>query len=235
MICQLCGKDEKLVRSHIIPKSFFKDAHPNNDALMVSKDDYSKRVRIGVYDKEILCDGCERKFIWDDYGNEFFNKIIESNAGRKISRGEVEFTLYDCIDYKRLKLFLISVLWRGGVCKESFFSEIKLGSFDEKLREMILSVEPGGVDDFSVLIFKYNINTKDILCPPAKTRLDNGVNGYRLFFYNAEVFIKVDKQRISNMESILLAPDKPVVVIKKDPLTVVSELNKLRGDDGEKK
>jgi hypothetical protein len=64
MICKGCGKDKKLVKSHIIPAAFFRDLTDGEDDLnLVSGDQIgiAKRSRTGIYDKSILCKDCEDK------------------------------------------------------------------------------------------------------------------------------------------------------------------------------
>jgi hypothetical protein len=40
-------------------------------------------------------------------------------------------------------------LWRAAITSDQFFAQIKLGSWKEKLRKMILAQDPGNENDFS--------------------------------------------------------------------------------------
>lgn len=231
MICQLCQKDKKLIRSHIIPESFYRTAYPKNNGLMVSKGQHSKRLPIGIYDIEITCEECEKIFSrWDNYGSKFFLNILTSNQ-KTIKKDGIDFGItINNVNYADLKLFLLSVLWRASACKHSFFDQISLMLFEKKLREMIISSNPGTSEDFACMISKFNIEKTDVLHPPHKTRLDNGINGYRIFFFNSEVFIKVDKRTIGKYNLPLLSPEQPLIVIIKDPPKTIRLLYEARND-----
>lgn len=231
MVCKLCGEETKLIKSHIIPESFYRDAYTENRGIMVRKDDYSKRLPVGIYDKEIVCAGCEKTFQkWDEYGYNFFNKIL-TTSGKMIQRkGENIALLFNNIKYKELKLFLMSVLWRASVCGDEFFDQILLGSFENILREKIISTDAGTSQEFAILIFKFDLPKYDVLHPPYKTRLDSGVNGYRLFFFNAEIFIKVDKRVMDEYDQLILNPSQPLIVSFKEAPEAIQLLNESRGN-----
>lgn len=229
MICNLCGKDKKLIKSHIIPESFYRDAYTKNEGIMVRKDDHSKRLPIGVYDKELVCAECEKIFQdWDDYGYRFFNEILTSSGKDIQVDSKYIGLLFENINYKELKLFLMSVLWRAAVSGDEFFDQISLGKFENILKDKILSSDPGGPQEFAVLLFKFDLSKYDVLHPPFRARLDSGVNGYRIFFFNAEIFIKVDRQDMQ-YDRLILTPDQSLVVSFKDAPQALKELDASRG------
>jgi len=230
MTCKLCGEEKKLIKSHIIPESFYRDAYIQNQGCMVSKNDYSKRLPIGIYDKEIVCDECEKTFQkWDDYGYEFFYKILTTSGKTIQKNGENIGLLFNKVKYNELKLFLMSVLWRASVCGDDFFDQISLGLFENILKENIISAHAGTSQEFAVLIFKFEMSNYDILHPPFKARLDGGVNGYRLFFFNAEVFIKVDKRAIKGYSQLILTPAQQLIVSLKAAPEILRLLDGSRG------
>jgi hypothetical protein len=115
--CKLCGNDRPLVRSHIIPDSFSRDLKGDADGppLMISGDPgrYPKRRPGGLYDENLVCDPCERLFgPWDDYGAEFLLRRLARDGQPVIARnGETLAYQYTDVDYERLKLFAVSLLW----------------------------------------------------------------------------------------------------------------------------
>jgi hypothetical protein len=52
----------------------------------------------------------------------------------------------DGLNYSRMKLFLLSMLWRMGVSNHHFFRGVALGGEERRLRRMLLSNEPGEAD-----------------------------------------------------------------------------------------
>jgi hypothetical protein len=52
------------------------------------------------------------------------------------------------LDYAKLKLFQLSLLWRAGVARQEFFAKVDLGEYAETLRQMLHSSDPGSSADF---------------------------------------------------------------------------------------
>lgn len=75
----MCNNNvEKLVKSHIIPESFFRAIKKDSNHLLIvsnKESEFTKRNMIGIYDQEILCLNCEEKFkLLDDYGQDILIK-----------------------------------------------------------------------------------------------------------------------------------------------------------------
>ena len=52
-------------------------------------------------------------------------------------------------DYAKMKLFLLSLLWRMGVSQLHFFSGITLGHQEKRLRRMLLDNDPGSAERYA--------------------------------------------------------------------------------------
>ncbi|MBL4712219.1 MAG: hypothetical protein JKX75_06935 [Gammaproteobacteria bacterium] len=109
MKCRGCDKDKKLVKSHIIPESFFRGLRGEKESAKIlsnRKDFHPKRSPIGIYDTEILCQDCEEIFQnYDDYGHSLLIKNEES-LEKLIHNGKLVAYRANDIDYDLLKLFL---------------------------------------------------------------------------------------------------------------------------------
>jgi hypothetical protein len=58
------------------------------------------------------------------------------------------------INYRELKLFELSLLWRAGVAKGEFFRNVDLGRKHEKLlRRLLAADDPGAEDDYPCILF----------------------------------------------------------------------------------
>ncbi len=91
--------------------------------------------------------------------------------------------LVEGVDYVRLKLFLLSVLWRMGVSKLHFFREVGLGPHEGKIRKMLLNDDPGDPDEYPCQLRLVEPDQRlltDWLSQPRKARFD-GKTFYRLF------------------------------------------------------
>ncbi|MCX6833977.1 MAG: hypothetical protein NTW07_02390 [candidate division Zixibacteria bacterium] len=151
----MCGKVDKLVKSHIIPEWAFKPLYDHDHKLLKIDSSLSKAIslkRKGEWDR-IVCDECEQRFkIWDEYGRAvIWSKPGEPTFGLE-TQGTSEGILICGIDYPRMKLFELSVLWRAGVSQRSVFSQVDLGVHESAIREMLLSGEPGDVITYGCVV-----------------------------------------------------------------------------------
>ncbi|MAZ40154.1 MAG: hypothetical protein CMF49_08535 [Legionellales bacterium] len=179
--------------------------------------------------KKIVCEACEKIFSsWDDYGNNFFCKRLNTKQEILKHNNEKLCIILKNFDYDKLKLFLLSILWRGAVCTHPFFDQIKLGSFESGLKKMILNSDPGLAQDYGCTISKFNSGEGDILHPPLKIKFINNINGYKIFFFNAEAFVKVDQRSLKGCKSLILSPNQPLIIPYGDPPDFIQQLNKAR-------
>ena len=117
-ICKLCGRQETLIKAHVIPRSFWEIDGAGPPPRMVAniKGVFPKRIPIGVYDQTIVCESCERSFSgYDSYAAQLFlNRFNEFEAVRK-ANGRLTRYVFNGANYRLLKLFAIAVLWRASV------------------------------------------------------------------------------------------------------------------------
>ncbi|MGR8998516.1 MAG: hypothetical protein ACU88J_05650 [Gammaproteobacteria bacterium] len=193
----------KLVKAHIIPESFFVgyDRSMGVSKLMTNIDGvYPKKAPIGVYDKSILCRECEDTFQeYDDYAAKVllnkksaFNELIRDCSVIGWQRPNV--------DYKKLKVFFLSLLWRASVSVHPCFSKVALGSLEEVVKNMVWAGLPGSNDAFSCVLYRYHfdVNCLDVdlgftwLNPHQETWDDK--NWTRIYFGEYMLLIRCDKQ-----------------------------------------
>ena len=187
MNCKLCGKDEKLIKAHIIPESLWPHRKLGGKQVVYSSLSkyYPKKSPKGIYDTTILCENCEKRFSpWDGYAQSLLlsdfkdNYIIEN--GKKVC-----FEIKDYA-YAKLKLFFISLLWRASVSTHEFFQGVNAGNYENQLRNMIIKNDPGNEDSFSVLLARWDDAAikQGIgmgILSPWKRRF-SGINYYSFYF-----------------------------------------------------
>ena len=112
-ICALCGRPAILKQSHIVSEFLYKllyDSKHRLNVLSTGKPPKRHFEQKGVREK-LLCDRCEAQFsIYEDYARSvlFGGKKIEVSMANP--KG-FEFR----VDYRKFKLFELSILWRLGV------------------------------------------------------------------------------------------------------------------------
>lgn len=155
--CALCGNESKLCKSHVIPKFAYKPAIEDGGAAILKttfESDRTQKLQTGFFEP-LLCSGCEAKIgKWDDYARRVLFGRISSLRVAKISKSPVAH-VYAGLDYKLLKLFQMSVLWRASVAKNRFFAQVDLGPRESILRDMIWSENPGEASDFGCAMARY--------------------------------------------------------------------------------
>jgi len=230
VLCRYCLQVGKFVKAHILPEAFFRRLWEGGTGpvMLTNKAGaFPKRAPVGVYDRGILCERCEPLFgPWDAYGQELLREDpgdwIQRTDGQRIlayERGDY--------DYPRLKLFVLSVLWRASVSTHSFYDRVRLGPHEERLRDILKSGAPGDADTYGVVLAKFvNATTRAIL-DPHPSRL-NGLQYYQILLGSYTAYVKVDRRpALFPYCDIQLAPGRPLIVLGRD-LRQAKELQILR-------
>ena len=217
MKCKLTGTEGKGINAHIIPKSFYAiDPEETKPTKLITnaKGQYSKRCQIGIYDDTIVTEEGERVFSdWDNYASDLLLKgksVFEpiTNNGSKLA-----FQITD-YDYKKLKLFFLSVLWRASVSSQHFFRNVNLGPYEAKVREALLTKDPKDTDWLAVCIARWSDSPDAAgMMDPYSTRFD-GIKYYVVYLEHYIVYYKVDKQiPDETFRAIQLKPNAPLIAI----------------------
>ncbi len=185
MPCALCLKDKQLRNSHIYPEWIYSPLYDDKhrlEILSVVPEGRNELKQKGMR-QPLLCDDCEQKLsVWEGYAKNIFvspSKPIEySQEGSMFEvRG---------LDYAKMKLFELSIIWRAGVSTLPFFERCQLGSVhSEILRKQLDTSDPGHPDRYGVLLFGLKIGemteTLQVIAEPRPAR-SFGVRAYNLTF-----------------------------------------------------
>lgn len=213
--CRLCEKRIDFADSHIIPRSFFTPLHEGKKVPQVVTDKSGvlpKRSPTGEYDPEILCNGCEPLFSeWDDYGKTILLDEIKRAEAVKDIEGLVAYRL-EKINIPRLRMFLISVLWRAAVSGREFFEKIELGKFENIARNRILERLPGPVEEFGIIIAKWDDTWIEIVSNPYMTKI-GGVDFAVIMMLDYVCYIKADDRNTPSEEYPFLLGATPDVLV----------------------
>ena len=228
--CKYCGKTTNLIDAHIIPESFFRDIDPSRSGLRMysaTEGQYPKRSPIGVYDKGILCQECEDKFApFDDYAARLLLQRDFQRESIDDEEGHLGYFILD-VDYRRLKLFGLSVLWRAAISSQDYFNYVELGSHFLALDRMVKDLNPGVPQDFSLLIWEELFpDNKVIMIKGYRTRILDGLRFYAIPMGRFVLLIKADRRNIEDIENNMM-------ILKPNTLLAVSEIP-LQGSKHEK-
>lgn len=136
--CRLCFQVRGLCRSHIIPNAFFRRIKQRDAGKAIRFDD--SRASLIEHTSEswseyLLCRDCEQRFsALDKYGVEMLR------AARKSASNQADGVLFEPLEYRNLKRFLTSVVWRAAVSTLPQFHQVVFPhAYADEVRKSLLS------------------------------------------------------------------------------------------------
>lgn len=199
-VCKLCGQQKQLVKSHSIPRRFFKEIKGGaQHAVFYDGSVTAKReatyLQAGVYDDDLLCEDCEAKFSeWDRSGGD----ILESPClDHPLPKYDNRAYRVDCATDK-LRRFILSVIWRASLSRNPFYSYVNLGPYEDKIKDRIFDPTPLGPDEFPTVIAHFSQADfgvySQLLFPPLRERRPDGLNVRVLYLMNLKILIDIDRR-----------------------------------------
>jgi len=209
-ICKLCKVEKQLIKkSHIIPEFLYKELYDEKhqmlkfDAIEKAKgiDKISKPPK-GEYESELLCRECDgnrlgkyESYLGKIISNTKLPKEQTPNCEKIINETGVEFLRIENIDYKLLKLCLLTILWRASISQRPTYKNVSLGPYEEKIRKQLFEENPSSDMDIAIVVMSWRNDTNtatDIIAQPKRHR-DNSktyysiiLNGYIVLFFISE-------------------------------------------------
>lgn len=214
--CRLCLQDKKLIKAHIIPEGFFRPLRSGKLAPEMhtnSPGKFPKRTPVGIYDSTILCKECDQKMApWYEYAQELLLRRFSDAPGLYLNRQRVAWRI-ESFDYRQLKLFFVSVLWRASVSEQPFYKRISVGPFEDRLRTMILTGDPGGSQDFAVMLGRFGDLQYTGMLDPHPEKFD-GVSFCRFYMTGFVALVKVDQRPTPDVFSdFRIQENAPLIII----------------------
>jgi len=156
--CKLCLKTKPLCKSHIYPEYMYKHCYDDNHSYIdfdAKEDNHNKKRKKGIYEK-LLCKECEGHIQkYEDYAKSIFYDDVKEY----IRKNNTPYTVHE-YEYKKLKLFILSLIWRASVSTINNFSKVNLGKYEETLRNILLNEEYVPVNVFPILIYQMHTGHK---------------------------------------------------------------------------
>lgn len=105
----------------------------------------------------LLCDKCEQKI--GRYEKYYKESVHLSRHRIEIIQGN-SIAVIRNLDYKKVKLFLLSVLWRMSISSLPQFADVSLANNEDVIRKMILEEKPGKSCEYPIAAIIPLINGK---------------------------------------------------------------------------
>jgi hypothetical protein len=218
MLCKFCHENKKLIEADIIPRCLlFPIFDTSLPLIRLSKnpDVHTVQVHTGEYDPGILCADCDNYFSpWENYAADL---LMRSNAIYKRTQeaglqGQQSFVIGP-YDYSRLKLCFLSILWKMSISNRPPFRTVKLGTFESKIREMLVARNPGEAGAFPISIHRLYDYVGSSSMIGARLEPQNGLDTYLIGLPGYVIAIKVDERPLLlPFTNAVLQPDRPLVI-----------------------
>lgn len=185
--CKYCGQDTKLIKAHIIPRSFYPESHKNGSAISVpsGKGSHIKRIPIGFYDANILCAPCDQKL-----GRIEEKAFAQMVNGQRVSIVEGHAVEYQNADNDVVRLFACALVWKSSISGHEAFERLECGPYEAKLLEVLRGEkEHPEIDAF---VGEFDTDWPPFLSP-YRLKLE-GVNFVKLYAARFVIHLKLDQQ-----------------------------------------
>jgi len=152
---------------------------------------HSRKIQTGEFDKDILCEDCDNRIIGANYEKYAQKSMYGKNIDPKIApicknyqnpNDGAEYSICTNIDYRKMKLFLLSILWRASITDRKIFKDVDLGiKHEEKLRKLIYENIIPKETEYPIMItffMRTKNDLKNLIGQPKRVRYKNGLNGY---------------------------------------------------------
>ena len=205
------------MKAHVIPRAFYELPEQSEGPLKLasnSPNTYPKKLPVGIYDQEIVTREGEDYFgPWDHYAATIllqqqatFDPILRGNETLAWSRRDV--------DYVKMKLFALAVLWRAHASTHAAFSKVNLGPHEPKIRQMLLDSNAGSEEEYSVCLARWiDDGFGPIFMDPFAERYD-GRNYYRFYCGRLVIYVKVDQRKTrAKFSDMQLAPGRDLYLV----------------------
>ncbi len=219
MKCKFCGNETALIKAHVIPAGLFRRLQQGKEPLETitnKADEYTKKTPVGVYDNTIVCSKCES--IWQEWDNYAQLLLADKPLNGRVRYHNNKRICYivDNYEYRKLKLFFISMVWRASVSSQPFFSKVSLGQFEDAAKKHIANNDPGDSEVFSVTLAKFDHHLAKSILDPHDDKYSD-VNYLRFYLAGYIAYIKVDyKPTPMPFSQFAMAENRPLYIICRD-------------------
>jgi hypothetical protein len=151
--CRLCSESAVLRNSHIVPEFMYKSLYLERQMIgfKESREGIKETVHQKGLREYLLCDSCEGHLnksyehpnvaIWEALANR--SELLGLAVAYETTQQGAESAKVTGVDYAKFKLLLLSILWRASVAKRREYSAVRLGPYENTLRQMLIDEAPG--------------------------------------------------------------------------------------------
>jgi hypothetical protein len=239
--CKLCKKSSVLRKSHILPEFMYQNLYDKDVrrfySLTVNLDE-AKNSKQKIEQKGIreylLCNECE--VLLSKYENYAAETLYGKNSKNKSyitsssQTPDLQYFTYEYagFDYKKMKIFLLSILWRIIISK-TFVTPTISNDTVERLRIAISNEDPLKYNEFGCLVqilkYKKDQLVKGFILSPYMSGVDGNILN---ILVDSFVFSFYLNQSDVSDESFLLKEDGTMIVFGRVIFQDIDLVNRLK-------
>lgn len=184
-----------LIKAHIIPKAFGRHIRDDGPNMSLSPERVQQAFpQLGDYDSEILCASCDNKLgAFDEYGISVCRIFKQKHI--LVTKNVFELSPFDG---DLFGTFILSILWRGSISSRKIFSNIELGPYEDKARNVLFGASPlHDLRAFQVIVLRYtskHLDMDKMYSIPSRAQFD-GINTYSFGIGGFRILAKFDNRR----------------------------------------
>ena len=146
--CRLCCDSGGLIRSHVISRFMFRPMGRLGQETPLRFDPIGGTSRPGHLKEYMLCQRCENQFSqYERVARQFL-----ADLNRLPLRSEMQAFSQLSLDYRNIKLFFLSLIWRCAVCEDPVTGKVELGVRLAHLTDLLQVGDPGTENEFPILL-----------------------------------------------------------------------------------
>jgi hypothetical protein len=213
--CKLCGEQKKLIKAHIIPKQYYKRIIPKGakpHLLKFEVDDIANEsiTQSGIYQDDLLCADCDNQIgQYDKYAYEVLARQIDEKKLQTYAKGLHVYEIGE-IRVELFRLFLVSLAWRSGIARDPMFKLVRLGVYEEKLKQILQGKKSELLDSITAVIILFRPpKYPDIMWSPFCSKMD-GINLATFYLPPWKIWLKLDQRPFGHpFDKFALVAGKP--------------------------
>jgi hypothetical protein len=151
----------------------------------------------GEFEAGLLCADCDGGILnirYENYAHKVLRDVLQCRFKGEVYEqdGTVEHLFFNNLDYNSLRLYLLSILWKASISRRPNYKNIKLGPYENEIRDILFSGNTISPHRFPVVLIKLRDKislTDQIVRPFESTRLKKGhqywfiANGWMVFYF----------------------------------------------------
>ena len=158
-ICKFCNEEKELIKSHIIPKSFYHLEQHGRVSAITPSDGTVDFVHYQNGLKEyLMCSDCDGRLgILDAYAGEILFQKICKHPFKTVNSIKTYLLKNGEFDYHKLRKFFISLAWRASISSE--FNNFSLGRYEDIALKILRDEISDNTDLFVPVVMRKQTKT----------------------------------------------------------------------------